>query len=88
MSECLATMDSGNYAHALVAELERDGYRFRVIPTPCRISRSGCGYCIKLPEEYIPVLREKSSQKGYTIREIFRVVPEDRKTQYVRIYPG
>ena len=28
MSECLATMVSGNYAIVIVHELEREGYRF------------------------------------------------------------
>lgn len=87
MSECLATMISGNYALAVVNELAKEGYRFNVIPTPCRIAGTGCGHCIKLPEEYIPVLINKCNQTGYKIHEIYRIVPENSRSRYVRIYP-
>ena len=88
MSECLATMISGNYALAVVNELGREGYRFMVMPTPCRIARAGCGHCIRLPEEHIPVLRNKCNQLGYAISEIYRIVPENNRSRYVRIYPS
>lgn len=88
MHECLATMDSGNFAVALAHNLKTEGYDARVIPTPCRISRTGCGYCIRILENYIPVLFNKSSQMGYVIREIYRVETHNGKTKYVLIYPA
>ena len=85
LGDCLATLDSGNFAFVLSAELEKEGISSKVVPTPCRISRSGCGYCIRISENVLPILIEKSRQKGFYIREVFRVIQNNNKISYERI---
>jgi hypothetical protein len=48
----IAIVDSGNYALKLSAILEKKGYYFEVMSTPCHIAKSGCSYCLKFPLKY------------------------------------
>ena len=83
---CLAILESGNYAFNLCSILERKGYVFEVISTPCQIAKGGCGYCIKLPlEDKDIIINEGTASKIY-IREIYRIIPMFSKNKYERIY--
>jgi hypothetical protein len=83
---CLAILDSGNYVLSLCRAMEKKGYIFEVVSTPCAIARSGCGYCLKFPEEYSSILIEEGMANKCIIREIYRVIPEFSKNRYVKIY--
>jgi len=82
----IAIMDSGNYALQLCSILERKGYVFEVISTPCQIAKGGCGYCLKFPLEYKDLVLQQARANGIIIREIYQVVPQVMKNKYVKIY--
>ena len=83
---CLALFDSGNYAINLCNILERKGYVFEVVSMPCHITKSGCGYCMKLPLEYIDMVVEEGKKNGTPVREVYKIVPELTRNRYEKIY--
>jgi hypothetical protein len=83
---CLALFDSGNYAISLCNMLERKGYVFEVVSLPCRIAKSGCGYCMKLPVEYVDMVVEEGMAYGTPVREVYKIVPELTRNRYEKIY--
>lgn len=83
---CLAILDSGNYVFNLCSILEKKGYVFEVVSTPCKIAKEGCGYCIKLPEEFTDMLVKTGRENKLFIREMYKVVPGIMKNEYKKIY--
>ena len=83
----VAIMDSGNYALQLCTILERKGYVFEVISTPCQIAKGGCGYCLRFPLEFKDLVLQQAQTSGIIIREMYRVVPQVMKNRYVKIFP-
>lgn len=83
--ECLAIFRSGNYVYNLCRVLEREGYVFEVVSTPCQIAKEGCGYCLKFPYEYKDLVVERSRTSGIAIKEIYEIVPLFNKNKYNRI---
>jgi hypothetical protein len=84
--ECLAIIDSANHAMMLSSILERKGYVFEVVSTPCQIARGGCGYSIKFPYEYSDMLINEGKLYGVYISEIYRVIPMLANNRYEKIY--
>lgn len=82
----IAIMDSGNYALQLCSILERKGYVFEVISTPCQVAKGGCGYCLKFPLEYKDLVLQQAHANGIMIREIYQIVPQTMKNKYIKIY--
>jgi hypothetical protein len=82
----IAIMDSGNYALKLCTILERMGYVFEVVPTPCHIARNGCSYCLKFPLEFRELVLQQALLNKITIREMYRIEPRLTKNNYVKIY--
>jgi hypothetical protein len=82
----IAIMDSGNIALQLCGILERKGYVFEVISTPCQIAKGGCGYCLKFPLEYKDLVLQQARMNGIIIREMYQVVPQVMKNKYIKIY--
>lgn len=82
----IAIMDSGNYALRLCSILERKGYVFEVVSTPCHIAKYGCSYCLKFPLEYKDLVLQEALFNKVVIREIYRVEPQLMKNVYVKIY--
>lgn len=85
MVDCLAILKSGNYAFALCRALERKGYVFEVVSTPCQIAREGCGYCLKFPESYMDVVTNEGNANRLVILEIYRIQPGFNKNRYIKI---
>lgn len=86
MNNCMALVDSGNYAHKLCSILEKKGYVFEVISTPCHIARDGCGYCIRFPMEFKDMLIEEGRRYKIPVREIYKVIPLHSRNKYEKIY--
>ena len=84
--ECLAILISGNYAVNLCRVLERKGYVFEVVSTPCQIAKEGCGYCIKFPFEYMDLIIGEGTANRMPVREIYKITPMFTKNKYERIY--
>lgn len=84
--EYLAILDSGNYVVKLCTALERKGYVFEVISTPCQISRYGCGYCLKFPAEYMDIVLNEGIVNKMPVREVYKIIPLFMKNKYERIY--
>jgi len=82
----IAILDSGNYALRLSSILEKKGYVFEVVPTPCQIAKGGCGYCLRFPLEYMDIVLEEARLNNIVIREIYKVEPQLMKNKYVKIY--
>jgi hypothetical protein len=83
---CVAVLDSGNFVLSLCRALEKKGYVFEVISTPCQIAKGGCGYCLRFPEKYKDLVINEGFANLTPVREIYRVVNEVTKNRYVRIY--
>ncbi len=83
--DCIALYDSGNYAYRIARIFERKGLVFEVVSTPCRISRSGCGYCLRFPERYLKHVLAESLACGCPVREAYRIVVKDGRNNYIRI---
>ena len=59
----IAILDSGNYALKLSAALEKKGFLFEVMSTPCHIAKGGCSYCLKSPLEFKKLVLEEALLK-------------------------
>lgn len=84
--DCLAVMDSGNYAISLCRALERKGFIFEVVSIPCQIAKHGCGYCIKLPFEQKDLIIEEGKLNRIPVREIYTIEKHLTRNKYDRIY--
>jgi len=83
---CIANFDSGNHAYQLCRILERKGYVFEIVATPCHIATSGCGYSMRLPIEYTELVISEGKNNGIPVREIYKIISEGFKNRYVRIF--
>jgi hypothetical protein len=83
---CLVLFDSGNYVFNLCRILEQKGYVFEIISTPCHIAKSGCGYCLKIPEKFIELVLKEASINKTPVREIYRIIPTAYKNKYEKIF--
>jgi hypothetical protein len=81
----LAIFDSGNYALNLCRILERKGYVFELISTPCRIASTGCSYCIKFPMEFMNVIINEGTANNMPVREIYRIVSQPSRNLYEKV---
>lgn len=84
--DCLAILLSGNYAFHLCKAMERKGYVFEIVSTPCQIAKEGCGYCIKLPYEYMDLVIQEGIENRMPVREIYRIIPLFTRNKYERVY--
>lgn len=82
----IAIVNSGNHALSFCSILEKKGYYFEVVATPCKIAKEGCSYSIKFPSQYKDVLLSEAHKNGVMIREIYEIVPELMKNIYKKIY--
>ncbi|KNY29764.1 DUF3343 domain-containing protein [Pseudobacteroides cellulosolvens] len=83
--DCLGIMESGNYVYKLCSILEKKGYVFEVVSVPCHIAKSGCGYCLKFPEEYMDLVVNEAYVNKMPILEIYQVKPGFKKNKYTLI---
>ncbi|HHW49754.1 MAG TPA: DUF3343 domain-containing protein [Clostridiaceae bacterium] len=84
--ECLAIFDSGNYAFNFCSIMEKKGYVFEVVSTPCQIAKSGCGYSLKFPIEYKDLVIKTADEYKMPVREIYKIIPLFSKNKYEKIY--
>jgi hypothetical protein len=83
--DCIALYDSGNYAYRICRVFEEKGIIFEVISTPCRVTNTGCGYCLLFPEAYLDQVIAQSKFQGCPVRGVYRIVLAGTKKNYVRI---
>ena len=83
--DCLAVMQSGNYALRLCDIFNKKGYVFEVVSTPCTIAHGGCGYSLKFPEEYKDIVINEARLRNIKIVAIYRVIPGLTKNKYEKI---
>jgi hypothetical protein len=84
--DAIAIMDSGNYALKLCSVLEKKGYVFEVVSTPCQIAKGGCSYCLKFPVEYKDLVLQEALFNRLVIRGIYQIEPFYTRNKYIRIY--
>jgi hypothetical protein len=82
---CLVMVDSGNYAHKLYSIMNSKGYDVEVLPTPCNLAKSGCGYCVKISLEYKEVIIKEGQENKICIREIYIIKTKGGKNIYEKI---
>lgn len=83
--DCIALYDSGNYAYRICRVFEQKGVVLQVISTPCKVTKTGCGYCLLFPEKYLSHVISASAANGFQIKEVYRIeLVQDRK-KYVKI---
>lgn len=83
---CIAILDSGNYALNLLNILEKRKLFFEFTSIPCSLAKAGCGYCIKLPAEYVELLIQIGKENGLPVREVYEIIPQFLKNKYIKIY--
>ncbi len=83
--DCIALYDSGNYAFRMRRIFEQQGLFFEVISTPCRVSKTGCGYCLLFPEEHLNFVISQSLSYGCPVREAYRIEAAGNRNNYIRI---
>jgi len=83
---CLALLESGNYVINLCRALERNGFVFEVVSTPCQISKGGCGYSLKFPCEYKNIVLDFARKLNYKVLEIYSTNDMITKFTYEKIY--
>lgn len=83
--KCIAILDSGNYVYKLDSELQKRGFKFEVLSTPCHIAKGGCGLCLKFPEEYLGIVIDEANNNNTPVREVYRVISGFSKNKYKRI---
>ena len=81
----IAIVDSGNYAMKFCSILEKKGFVFEVVSTPCQIAKDGCGYSIKFPLELKDVIICEGKANNIAIREIYKIVNMVTKNRYERV---
>lgn len=81
----IAIFDSGNYAMNLCRILEKKGFVFEVVSTPCQIAKNGCSYCLKFPFEMKDIIIGESKANNIAVREIYRVVGQLTRNRYDRV---
>ncbi len=84
--DCLAILDSGNYAYRLCRILEQKGYVFEVIAAPCQLARDGCDYCLKFPIEYKDIVVEEGLKNKIPVRRLYAIKPMFSKVKYEKIF--
>lgn len=83
--DCIALYDSGNYAYRICRIFEQRGIVFQVISTPCKVTKTGCGYCLLFPELYLDQVVTASVAYGCPVREAFRIVMVQDRKNYIKI---
>lgn len=82
----IAILDSGNIALNFCRLLEKKGYVFELVSTPCQIAKSGCGYCLRFPMEFMNVIVEEGKANGIIIKEIYRIIQLGMKNRYEKVW--
>lgn len=82
----IAIMDSGNIALNFCRILEKKGYVFEVVSTPCQIAKSGCGYCLKFPFQFMDLIIQEGKNTNTKIREIYKVTKSGLKNKYEKVW--
>lgn len=83
--DCIALFDSGNYANRVSRIFEQKGLVFHVISTPCRVSKSGCGYCLLFPEQYLNQIIATGVACGCPVKEAYRIEYVQERKKYIKI---
>ena len=83
--DCIALFDSGNYANRVSRIFEKKGLDFHVISTPCRVSKTGCGYCLLFPEKYLEQVIAAGKACNCPVRAAYRIIEEKERKKYIRI---
>jgi len=83
--KCIAILDSGNYVYKLDSLLEKRGYKFDVVSTPCHIAKGGCGLCLKFPEEFLEVVKAGAIECNTPIKGVYMIADGHSKNKYRRI---
>ncbi len=83
--ECIALYDSGNYAYRVCRVFEQRGIVFQVISTPCKVTKTGCGYCLLFPMEYLNQVVNVSHTLDCPVREAYRVEFAGDRKSYIKI---
>lgn len=84
--ECIVNFNSGNYALELFRILEKQGYAFELISTPCHIASSGCGYSIKIPAEYKEMVIREGLANGIKVNAVYEIIPGYTRNKYKLVY--
>lgn len=79
---CLAIMESGNYALALVKNLEEEGIQCQVVSTPCKLSKEGCGYSVRFNLKDKEDLVKIALQNGIIIKSFYKIIKDTLRTKY------
>ena len=84
--DCLAIFNSGNYAFAIYNVLERKGFVFQVISTPCKIAKGGCGYCLRFPIDYLDMVVNEGKINRMPVLEVYKIIPMLTRNKYEKLY--
>ncbi len=83
--DCIALYDSGNFAYRICRVFEQKGIVFQVISTPCKVTKTGCGYCLLFPEQYLNHVISVSTANGFQVKEVYKIEYNQGRKKYIRI---
>ena len=83
--DCIALYDSGDYAYRVCRVFEQKGIVFQVISTPCKVTKTGCGYCLLFPDKYLDQVINVSAANGFQVKEVYRIEYNQGRKKYIRI---
>lgn len=82
MKYFIGILGSGNYAISLNRALKNQGSEMDVIPTPCKLSRTGCSYCIRFPVHMKDVVIKAGIENKTPILEVYEMEMVEGKRVY------
>ncbi|MBQ8001994.1 MAG: DUF3343 domain-containing protein [Clostridia bacterium] len=80
----LATVASVSSANRLRLALLKQDVPSRVIQTPSSLTKEGCGYSIRFPDEYKPFVKKTAASLNINIRSFFREETNNSQTTYFK----
>lgn len=80
-SECIIIFPSYNRAVFMYDKLVKEGYKVRIISTPCTIS-SGCSYSIRFSEENLTIIKNKVEKNNIKVKAVYKIVLQDGNETY------
>ena len=82
---CIAIMESGNFALALTRLLNDGGIQAQVVSTPCRLSGEGCGYSVKFDENDKDGIFRIANEKNIKINSVYWITKEHARQKYHKL---
>lgn len=80
-SEYIMVFACYNKAVFLYNKLVKNGYKVKLVATPCKIS-SGCSHSIRFNEENFEIVKNEAEKNNIKPKAVYKIVLQDGKENY------